>query len=595
MATTEPLTIRLIGRPALVDRQGEVLLTPKLAQLLAYLALCPTRSESREQLARLLWGERSQARANLRQLLRRTRNELGGSSELFVPDSKLVSLSAFGPVIDLDLLSEALDEDAAAAINIGSAPLLADIEETTTEFEEWLRAARSALAARLEACAERILRAPHAHPLNTLVAAAAYLAKVESGGGSHRLAVEAFARVGRPDLARLYGKVPARAAAPETPPPSREPLRLGFKSIDCTLQSDTSLPLRAFVEDCADRLASYRSFTVLAPHSTLRLDAPCTELAVTGRLAPGEDGPVLALRLETAEGAILWAGRFAADERALIGSATRLVRLVATQLGDAVEAHVGEHARVTGRPEAYAVYLAGREAARVLSLPNLRRARRAYSEAARADASMAAPLARLAETLYIEWALRGGTEPDLLDQAAQQAEQARRADPGASVGHWISGAVALYRGETDRVLDHYDDAEVLAPNCADLLLEHADALSHLERHDAARVRFLRALDLNPIPPDRYWWIGASIAFGDQDFEAAAEFCDRIASQETAVALRAASYAMAGRMEQARDWGLRARETLPSASVDDLVRLAPNPTGGRKEKDYRAGLALAGFD
>lgn len=255
---------------------------------------------------------------------------------------------------------------------------------------------------------------------------------------------------------------------------------------------------------------------------------------------------------------------------------------------------MGEHARVAGRPEAYSAYLVGRDAARVLSLPNLRRARRAYLEATRSDTSMAAPQARLAETLYIEWALLGGTEPDLLERAAAHAERARRTDPGAAVAHWVSGAVALYRRDTDRVLDHYDDAEVLAPNCADLLLEHADALSHLERHAAARARLARALDLNPFPPDRYWWIGASIAFGDQDFEAAAGFCDRIESKETAVGLRAASYAMAGRLEDARAWVRQARETLPNTSVDDLRRLAPNPPDGRKDKDYRSGLALAGF-
>lgn len=66
-------TIRLLGRPALFTTSEKGSLAPKAAQLIAYLALSPTRSESRESLAHLLWGTRPQARANLCQLLRRMR------------------------------------------------------------------------------------------------------------------------------------------------------------------------------------------------------------------------------------------------------------------------------------------------------------------------------------------------------------------------------------------------------------------------------------------------------------------------------------------------------------------------------------------
>lgn len=182
------------------------------------------------------------------------------------------------------------------------------MDDTTPAFEEWLRAARAALATRLDACAERVLRSPHQHSVETLVSAAERLSEYDPGDHSRRLAIDAFARIGRPDLARRHGRVPAQIKIADPHPPKHTAARLGFRSVDCALVPGASLPLRAFLEDCADHLAGYRSFTVLAPHSTMKREAPGTDLSVMGRLVPGEDGPVLALRLEEAEGAIVGPG-----------------------------------------------------------------------------------------------------------------------------------------------------------------------------------------------------------------------------------------------------------------------------------------------
>ncbi len=80
------LSLRLLGRfAATIERGGQTqalqISAPRHRVLLACLAMQPTWSETRERLATLLWGDRSdrQARQGLRQLLLTLRQELAAA------------------------------------------------------------------------------------------------------------------------------------------------------------------------------------------------------------------------------------------------------------------------------------------------------------------------------------------------------------------------------------------------------------------------------------------------------------------------------------------------------------------------------------
>src|SRR3979411_2294409 len=94
MTSSTRLHLRLLGRFALTAGEGDTtpirLSTRKAGALLAYLAMSPDQTASREELAALLWGNcpDQPARQSLRQALASLRKELG-DAQAFTPDTKV--------------------------------------------------------------------------------------------------------------------------------------------------------------------------------------------------------------------------------------------------------------------------------------------------------------------------------------------------------------------------------------------------------------------------------------------------------------------------------------------------------------------------
>jgi DNA-binding SARP family transcriptional activator/TolB-like protein len=163
--TDQPvIRLRLLGRfSAVVDSSPPVplrIVSKKGICLLAYLAMHPEHTVSREKLATLLWGDRpdQQARLSLRQCILSLRNSLAlGSSELFVLDGDAVGLRM--ELLSVDALefhdfieSTALD-DLERAVCLYSEEFLYDLDIENEDFAVWLRAIR----ARFEAEFARVI------------------------------------------------------------------------------------------------------------------------------------------------------------------------------------------------------------------------------------------------------------------------------------------------------------------------------------------------------------------------------------------------------------------------------------------------------
>lgn len=612
-AMAEP-QIRLLGPPRLVQGSRVEPLPVKLAQFLALLAAAPDACLPRETLAETLWDpvRHADPRINLRQLLSQARRNLPHGTAALLVSRDLVRLDATALDLDFWRLLQAETSLDGTRFEPWRGDLLEGTDHTTALFEDWLTVERQrvrGLWARLAVKAlDAMTRYGSADP-EAVIDLADRMVEVAPDGEDARRAIRtACGRIGRIDLARRYlgpSAVPAKPAPQAAPAGGAEPLRRPRLAVLRPRgQGIGGAFLRSFVADVADALAGFRSFAVLATHSSFAIghedglptaeDRAGIDYAALATARAQGGTRVLAVRLvDCRDATIAWAAEFGLGEADLADSGIRLVRRVAASLADALERELASHLRVGLSAQAYRRYLDGREAQALCDLPNVRRARRAFRDSAALDPSFAPAQARIAETLFVEWISRGGRDGELLADAQRTAAAALATDPNVAIVHWVSGAVALYQRRWEQVLGHFEDAAALGPHSADLILEHADALSHLGEHDAAQERFALALDLNPRPPDRYIWFGASMALGRLNFAAAAALCDRIQGEEVAMALRAACYAMAGDMPKAQAWAARVREVLPGVTVEDFVRLTPDPPDSEKVRAYREGMSLAG--
>ena len=202
-------------------------------------------------------------------------------------------------------------------------------------------------------------------------------------------------------------------------------------------------------------------------------------------------------------GEIIWSADYAVTPERLNLSFRLISFQIAASLAHAIERDTIDAARVNHEPSAYRLYLEGQLRLKHCDLPELRQARSAFRRAADIDRNFALPRAYIAQTLQLEWLILGGTDPGLLLAAKGEAEAATAIDPGSGIGHWMVAAVALYQRDFDFSAAKFLEAEALAPNSADFLLGHADALAHLGEAEAGWTRFQRAIDLNPLAPDLY--------------------------------------------------------------------------------------------
>ena len=183
-------------------------------------------------------------------------------------------------------------------------------------------------------------------------------------------------------------------------------------------------------------------------------------------------------------------------------------------------------------------------------------------------------------------------DPDILRAARRTAEHAIEVDPGAGFAHLMSASVALYQRDYDRSAEKFAEAESLNPNSADLLVQYADALSSFGDNESGWEKFQRAIDLNPMAPDHYWWAGASIAFNAANYADAVELCARMENWKPAVRLLAASHALSGNMEMAREYARHMRELYPDQPAREKVNHAPLKDDSVRKR-FEEGLRLAG--
>ena len=634
-------TISILGQPSLRERTKGQVFPDKGFQLLAVLCRSPDGRCTRRKLASLLWDASNDATAlaNLRQLLARIRRALPSAPDLVSSDGDSVALGRQRSMIDLcaflDNRSTASIEDQCAALDLMRGDLLESTGDATQTFSEWLTLERTALRQDYFCRAEALLREltkfgrSPAATLNDLASRmlafdpdreATYRALIEAFGRNNMLAeAKRYLASLQELLARDNGAAPTAETAavvrrvfalrhtgtlPEPREETRRRLpRVAFLAPEWPHGARNPQLMKVFIEDVANELARGRTFVVLAPHSSFKVDHESghpldnsvlrADYTVSGFVKPDGAAGTLVLRMvECGSAEIAWSGQFRIGLQELLRSFDALVLRVASSVAEGLERDMltRRHGASGGAP--YVRYLEGMQWLENCDLPRLRKARRAFKESLAGDATMACSAARVAQTLYLEWLQMGGADPQLLTTARDHARLAIDIDANDPVGHWMDGTVALYQRDFDSCEAKFAEADTLCPNSPDFLLQYADALSHLGLTDEGWTKFERAIDLNPTPPDRYWWAGASIAFYRRDYHKAIALCERLSSEESVLGLLCATFAHLGELTTARAYAARIKENFPNGSALALGHAVPDRDPSRREHILE-GLRLAG--
>lgn len=658
--------IRLIGSPLLLWEGQSLPLPAKAFGVIALLTTEPSRSLPRHRIRDCLWGEfpQEKASANLRQTLARVRKiEQEKAIVILNVDGDRITLNSEQFDIDLitalaiNVLELSRNGDwlrLERFVELTSGRLLFGIELPDSPFANWHtevqdrleRATILALSALIEGIgddqldqrqrlAQKLLQVDPTQELGYRTLMETYDAQGQRG-----LALQAYRRCR--DVLREELRTGPESAT------RRLALSLGFADVTGTTvppsakrgektsvgaDPGSELPrdgtagvpriillpplvvaedqavagvAAALVEDVISGLTRCRSFTVLAPHTSLQI-APGgikrtntdTRLnigyAVNTTIKPTSPSWAVTFRLTKCEtSAVLWVTEldFHLDRLPLLFS--RLSHQVIYSLADTIERTELRFPFAARNSTAYRLYLEGRAAMSDSDLPNLRRARLWYRKSLDEFGSYAPAIAGLSRTMSMERLVRGLTDDTMLREALALGKVAAELDPFDGRGLRECGFSSLYLKRHDESLYNFEMAAALNPNDADLLADYADALAHAGQPERARDMCSRAIDLNPLGPDYYYWILGSIHYQLGDYNGAITILDRVRHHPATARLLAASLAMAGHSGDARRFAAVVRENYPDFRLANLARVVPDKFTQDTQHLYE-GLRLAGLD
>ena len=364
----------------------------------------------------------------------------------------------------------------------------------------------------------------------------------------------------------------------------------------------------SLIEDVTIGLCRFKSLSVVAPHTASELSQSekktllrsfNIDYAVETKLQNRDSELALAVKLVNAVTRdILWVDQYAFNRESMAKQYRDLSVRIVSLLVDTIErVELGKYVArydVEQDPTAYHLFLTGQRLLRSLDLPSVRKARRAFRASIGSFSDFVPAISGLAHTFHLEWLLMARGDNDLLADAERLAHRSLEIDPDDARGYRDLGLCSIYAGRFDESLEAFGHAERRNPQYADLLVDYADALQHSCDAAAALQKIEQAIELNPLGPDRYWWVAADVNFHLERYTDAINCMSRMRDQSPAFRLIAASWAMLGEKERAKEYVRRAKDIHPDFSVDAWLSILPIRTPEFASR-YKHGLREAGFD
>ncbi|MBY5327905.1 peptide antibiotic resistance protein [Rhizobium leguminosarum] len=614
------LHLQTFGDLRLIEANGDPVRYPiKGLLMMAHLYAGASHELSRYELAQFLWNdvESELARLNLRKLLSRIRETDGGRAEIpFDFTATTVRLNTQAVSSDLDIFRAGGSplERLNAITELTQRGFIGNIKPATKLIDAWIRAQRDAQALQLRqalldalpdaqkpgvarsisgAALQILERDPNDEQVRALLhrlsGGSSLSERLPNGDGHARVQVKRSEAGGETtaDIERVSQAPLILPRLVLLPPTSKH--------------ADAGLALaNALIEDVTIELCALRNISIVAPHTAGQIRRDSEKAAVVARHSIAylldtrlsEEG-LFAQLVYFPTDEIIWANRFTMTPDIL----PRQRRLIAQQLTMSVARELAENEeerlRFEANPDAYHAYLVGSSLMSKLTLPHIRRARKAFKQSLSHKADFSPAFTGLARTFTSEWLVTAQGNNELLHLAEQNALRAIERDPASAAGHRELGVTKLYLGDVDASVAALDLAEQLSPHFADVIYSHADTLVHASRPGDALAKIRRAISLNPIAPDAYLWCAAGASFFLEQYEEAIAYVEAMKDKAPAHRIAAASCAMIGDRKRALFHRQRAESINPVFDVEKWLAIVPFKEDWQKEL-YREGLLKAGF-
>ena len=587
-------------RVALSGRKGPA--------LLAYLAMCPGRTSTRDRLADLFWGENDDehARNSLRQTLSQLRREFATLGiEALQPTKTEISLCG---EVDVDVLRFRQDacsrslEECKRAADIYAGHFLDGVLSGSSSFDRWAALQRDMLTAEAIVLHEQLVGATSGEE------AISYARKLVSldpaREASHLIKIRLHVSLGQTELALKQYEVcrtilreeldvspsaeieEVRRAltmiAPRRSSPGEDFLnrqsRRGW--IDPSKKSVVVLPFRnlsgdpeqeffaeGITEDIIVELARFKTLFVVCKNTAFQFkgrdgvlpkigEEIGADYVVEGSLRRSANRlRVTAQLVETASGRQIWSARFDRDANDIFAVQDEVVHSIAASIPGTVDRQLLETLR-RARPESLAAYeceLRGRWAFYHWS-EGVDEAIKWFERAVEADPNYADALAWLARTLGYSTLVSGNPRDDARVRAEALIERAVTLDSRSPAVHGNAAGVYLARGKWELARKHALMAYELNPNDPATLNTMALVLTYTGSAEDAVEWHKRSESIEPyaaddqrldILCDTYYLLG--------DYEKVIQIHQNYLNAPGGVKdVLAAAMAQAGRIEEARE-------------------------------------------
>ncbi len=338
-------------------------------------------------------------------------------------------------------------------------------------------------------------------------------------------------------------------------------------------------------EDIITELARYHSLQVIARNSAFQFRGPGIDIAAVRRKLgvrfvvegsirkTGSRLRIAAQLIDAASESHLWAERYDRDVEDVFSVQDEIARAVAATVEGRIAAAGAEQLRRKPTTDwaAYDYFLQGRE---LVNRYQMAEAERFLAQATDLDPAYVHAHAWRAIALTARYLSDG--LPETLDQALAAAERALALDDNDAWSHQAMGYVSLRRGRLDLAGLHIERALALNPNDVNIIGDRANWLMYAGRLDEALQSLDAALQRDPYPPSWVWEVRGLVLFHLRRYDEAIAALRRQTGGGPAwtSALLAATYAQAGRLDEARREAAKSHAANPSITIaaiaDDSV-------------------------
>ena len=599
-----PAWLQTLGHLRLLDEGGNDIVFPEKALLiLTYLRTRGLSEMSRADAAGLFWDEANPAAfANLRQTIARVHKRQRELDRAYLTFTE--TAIALGPepvACDLDGARE--DADLGRLVTLLAEDFLKSVRPGSRALGSWITLQRAAHMALLR----RVLVGGAQDAGNRQARSAAALRLLEKAPDDEEVRT---LLTGRPPAARLTVREPPaqillQPQAGDVPAPPRNPPRLVLLPPVTSFASRPAARFsEALIEDVTIGLCALHSISIIAPHTAAQISLQADRAAtyerhkisyiLETRLRDEDEGHTLFAQLIFfGSDEVIWADRFPLTAEGL----ARSRRMIAHEIAGAIATQIERNEMMRGDYEqaadAYRSFLIGQGQLKNLDLRDIRRARKSFREALQANAGFAPAIGGLARSYFLEWLVTARGDADLLLQAERHAEEAIRADDRLPAGYRELGVVKLYARQFDDSVAYLDRAEALSPHYANVIASYADTLVQASRPDVGLQKIEHAIELNPLPPDEYFWTAAGASYSLGLYAQALDYIARMKDRTPADRLSAASWSMLGDMKKARQFIRRTYEVHPDFDLEAWMKIVPFKEEWQRQHYYE-GLKKAGF-